>query len=227
MSSQPEATIRILIVDDHVIVRGGLRMLLESQAGFTVVGEAGSKSEALDVFARESPNIVILDLDLGGESGLDLLPELVSAGSGARVIVLTGVRDQDVHRRCVELGADGLLLKDKASEILIKAVRKVHAGEDWLERSMMRGALDQLRNQGSKAQADPEAEKIRTLTEREREVIALVGLGLKNKQVAERLFISDTTVRHHLTSIFSKLGVSDRLELVIYAYRHKLAKPPG
>jgi DNA-binding NarL/FixJ family response regulator len=152
---------------------------------------------------------------------------LESEGHRARVIVLTGGRDPEVHRRCVELGADGLLLKDKASEVLIKAIRKVHAGEDWLERSMMRGALAQMRNQGGKEQADPEAAKIATLTEREREVVALVGLGLKNKQIAERMFISDTTVRHHLTSVFSKLGVSDRLELVIYAYRHKLAKPPG
>jgi DNA-binding NarL/FixJ family response regulator len=118
----------------------------------------------------------------------------------------------------------GVVLKEKAAETLLRAIERVHAGEVWLERAMMASVLSQMTR--ASQQPDPEAAKIATLTTREREVIALIGEGLRNRQIAERLFISETTVRHHLTSIFAKLEVADRLELVIYAFRHALVRPP-
>jgi len=220
--SQP---IRVVIVDDHVVVRTGLRMLIESQPGIIVVGEAGNGAEALAVVARTQPNIIVLDLDLGGESGLDYFPGLRTAASTARVLVLTGVRDPELHRRAVRLGSMGLVRKEEAAEVLLQAIKKVHAGEVWLEPAMIASVLGEMTGTRASQPLDPDAAKIASLTEREREVVTLMRQGLRNKQIAERLGISETTVRHHLTSIFAKLGVTDRLELVIYTYRHGLTGP--
>jgi DNA-binding NarL/FixJ family response regulator len=218
--------IRILLIDDHTLVRAGLRMLIESRPGLQVVGEAVNRHDVLALAACEQPDLILLDLDLGGSSGLDFLPELLSVATAARVLILTGVYDLELHRRAVRLGAMGVVVKEKAAEILFQAIEKVHAGEVWLERAMVASVLGEMTRRGEPAHTDPEAAKIAALTAREREVIVLVGEGLKNRQIAQRLFISETTVRHHLTSIFGKLGVADRLELVIYAYRHSLAKIP-
>ena len=214
----------MLIVDDHQVVRTGLRMLLESQPEMKVVGKAGNGSEALALAASQKPNLILLEIDLGNENGLDFLPELRQAATDARVLVLTGVKDVEMHQRAARLGAAGLVLKEQAAEILLKAIRKVHQGELWLDRSMMSSLMNEMTQPEKKL--DPDEERIATLTAREHEVIVLIAEGLKNKQIAERLFISETTVTHHLSSIFSKLGVSDRLELVIYGFAHRLAKLP-
>lgn len=202
-------------------------MLIENHKGMVVVGEAGNRIDALAIAAREKPQIILLDLDMGKESGLDFLRELLGATAGARVVMLTGVRDPEAHRRAVHLGAMGLVLKDKAAEVLIKAIEKVHAGEVWLDRSLTASVLYEMSQTDQTSRADPEAEKIKSLTSREREIVGLVCEGLKNKQIGERLFISEATVRNHLTSILSKLEVSDRFELALYSYRQHLAKPPS
>lgn len=227
MSESIKEPIRILLVDDHVIVRAGLRMLIENHKGMVVVGEAGSRADALAIAARDKPTVILLDLDMGKESGLDFLRELLDASPGVRVVMLTGVRDPDAHRRAVLLGAMGLVLKDTAAEVLIKAIEKVHAGEVWLDRSLTASVLSEMSNASQNRKEDPEAEKIRSLTSREREIVGLVCEGLKNRQIGDRLFISEATVRNHLTSILSKLELSDRFELALYAYRQHLAKPPS
>ncbi len=224
MGSNTTDEIRILIVDNHLVVRTGLRMLIESQPGMRVVGKAANRAEALAVAASKKPNMILLDIDLGSENGLDFLPELRETATDARVLILTGVKDAEMHRRAARLGAAGLVLKEQAAEVLLKAIRKVHQGEVWLDRSMMGTLLDEMTQADRKTA--PDESHIASLTAREQEVIALIAEGLKNKQIAERLFISETTVTHHLSSIFSKLGVSDRLELVIYAFAHRLAKMP-
>jgi two-component system, NarL family, nitrate/nitrite response regulator NarL len=219
------AAIRIVLVDDHNLFREALRLLLDSRSDFAVVGEARNTTEALPMVEREQPDIVLLDLDLNGESGLDLISEIESRSEKSRVLILTGVRDPAIHHQCVCRGARGLVQKEFAAEILIKAVERVHAGEVWFDRGLMSDVLSDVLQQKNAKQADPNTAKIATLTPREREVVSLICEGLRNKQIADRLFISNTTVRHHLTSIFSKLGISDRLELVIFAYRHGLSKP--
>jgi DNA-binding NarL/FixJ family response regulator len=219
-------SIRVLIVDDHGIVRAGLHMLLESQPGITVVGEAATCAEALELATRAQPDVIVLDLDLGEENAIESIPALLSAAPEARILVLTGVRDPEAHREAVRLGAMGLVLKDKAAETLLQAITKVGAGEVWLEPTMVARVLSELTRPQTPQHISPEDAKIATLTEREREVITLVGEGLRNQQIAERLYLSQATVRHHLTAIFAKLGVADRFELAIYAYQHGLAKPP-
>jgi DNA-binding NarL/FixJ family response regulator len=214
-----------MIVDDHAVIRTGLRMLIEQDQTMTVVAMAGTPSEALLLAEREKPDIIVLDLMLGDEDGLTFLPQLCKTSPNSRILILTGVQAPESHRLAIRRGAMGIVLKQQAADLLLKAIKKVHAGEVWIDRSMMSSVLSDVRSERHE-EADPEAAKIASLTPREREVIALVSEGLKNKLIGERLFISETTVTHHLSSIFSKLDVSDRLELIIYAFRHGLAKIP-
>jgi DNA-binding NarL/FixJ family response regulator len=217
--------IRIVIVDDQLIVREGLRMLLDNHPGIKVVAMASTRSEALDIISREPCDLIILDLELGGISSVSFIPQLREVARSARVLVLTGSRDSDTHQKAAQLGAMGVVLKEDAADLLLKAIEKVYKGEAWLDRVILGNIIWQMSSQ-DKDSLDPERKKISSLTDRERQVIALIAEGLKNRQIAERLFISPTTVTHHLRSIYSKLGVTDRLELVVYAFANKLAKMP-
>lgn len=218
-----EKRVRILLVDSQIVVRSGLRALLESRPGLEVVGEVGNHSDSIAMASREHPDLILITLN--EDSDLDILPELVNSSEEPRILVLTSIRDPKVHQRAVRLGATGVVLKDTPAEILFKAINKVHLGEVWLSRSITANVLTKLVRMND--EMDVESRKIATLTQREREIVSLIGEGLKNKQIASRLFISEATVRHHFTSIFDKLDVSDRLELIIYAYRYGLIKPPA
>ena len=226
MLAHQDRPIRILMIDDHAVLRAGLRMIIESRMGMVVVGEAENRRESLAAIAQEPPDIILLDLDLGDENGLDLLPELLTAVRDARIILLTGIRDAEVQRRAILLGAMGLVSKQKAADTVIRAIEKVYAGEVWLDRAMIASILNDRVNPSVAPDQNTETLRIAKLTEREREVIRLIGEGIKNRQIAERMYISEATVRHHLTSVFAKLGVEDRFELVIYAFQHGLAKLP-
>ena len=223
VSSQP---IRIMIVDRHKLVREGVRMLVDGNPVFQVVAEAGNGTEAFMLAERERPDVILLALDLGAERGLDILPGLLAASRSARVLVLTHVEDPEEHRKAMILGAMGVVQKDVGVEVLFKALEKVHAGEIWYDRSKMGGVLREMLQNGNGKKPDPLTVKIASLTPREHEVIALVSQGLKNKVIGEKLFISETTVRHHLTSVFEKLGVSNRLELILFAFGQGLASLP-
>lgn len=226
MTIQPASPIRILIIDDHAVLRFGLRAVLETQRHLDVVGEATDAATALALVTAKQPDIVLLDLDLGKDNGFDLLPGLLEAAPNTRVLIVTGMRDPAAHERVILLGAMGIILKETALELILKAIEKVHAGEMWIDRKLIASILNgRVRAQGSQEQNAIEAQ-IATLTDREREVVELIGQGLRNKAIAERLVISEATVRNHLTSIFAKLGVGDRFELVVFAYKHKLVHPP-
>ena len=259
MPSTIVRAVRILLIDDQVIVREGLRLLIESQGGLTVVAAAASCKEAIESARSEQPDVILLDLDLGDSHGLTCMSQLLEVAPKAKVLILTGVYDLDVHHAAISSGAMGIVRKLEAGDVLVKAIRKVSAGEVWLDGVLMARVLSDLwttRTQGiettnangnghngngvsdkerklaeiwrPKNQGSDEYEtvKIARLTEREREVVTLIGEGLRNQQIADRLCISVITVRHHLSSVFSKLEVGDRFELAIYSYRHALAKPP-
>jgi two-component system nitrate/nitrite response regulator NarL len=228
MSTPPASSrpIRVMLVDRHKLVREGMRMLVSSNPVFQVVAEAENGAAAVLLLERERPDVILLALDLGAQTGLDVLPGLVSKSGAARVLVLTHVEDTEQHRRAMMLGAMGVVQKDVGSEVLFKAIEKVHDGEIWYDRFKMGSVLRDILQNGNGKKSDPLAVKIASLTPREHEVIALVSEGLKNKAIGERLFISETTVRHHLTSVFDKLGVSNRLELIIFAFSHALAILP-
>lgn len=224
MSERSEGVVKVVLVDDHAIVRQGVRMLIESDPGLQVSGEAHDRASAVAVASREQPDVLLLDLLLDGENGLDLIAAVRAASPRTGILVLTGVRDPLVHRRALELGAAGLVAKEAAADVLLKAIGKVAAGGRWFDRSALPPLSSEPAPSERSAAGNPEAEKIAKLSPREREVAALIGEGLSNRKIAERLSISETTVRHHLTSVFAKLGVGDRLELLVYAYRHKLIR---
>ncbi len=215
--------IKIMIIDDHEMVRTALRFLIERQPDLKVVCEGAGRDTAIPAAAKEQPDIILLDLDLGNEDGVELIPDLLAAAKNARIIALTGVQDSEIHNRAILSGAIGLLSKEKSADTLLKAIWKVYMGEAWLDPHIMASVLSEFSRQKENRKADPETVKIASLTKREREIIKLVAEGLQNRQIAERLNISISTVRHHLTSIFDKLDIANRFELIIYSYRHGLA----
>jgi two-component system response regulator DegU len=223
-NTSEEKRIRIAIVEGHRVVREGLRMLIESQDDMIVAAEAGTAEEALAAVIREKPDVVMLDLNLGGMSIAGRIPEILKASKGTRVLVLTGIRDAELHLRALRLGALGLVLKDQAGITVLKAIRRVYSGEAWIDRSMMASLIVDISTEEKKRAY--EVAKIETLSKREREIVTVLCEGLNNKQIAERLFISESTVRNHITSILAKLELVDRFELAIYSYRHGLAKLP-
>ncbi len=223
-SSQP---IRIMMVDRHKLVREGVRMLVSCNPAFQVVAEAENVDEALSLAESEHPDVILLALDLGPQTGLDVLRGLLTKSNPSRVLVLTHIEDPEQHRKAMMLGAMGVVQKDVGSKVLFKAIEKVHAGEIWYDRFKMGSVFRDILQNGNGKKSDPMAVKIASLTPREHEVIALVSEGLKNRVIGERLFISETTVRHHLTSVFEKLDVSNRLELILLAFSQGLATLPS
>lgn len=213
---------RVMIVDDHPTLVWGLEQLIAAQSPrMQVVATAHSADEALNQAPSCRPDVVLLDLDLNGRrSGLDILPAL-SSQQGCQVLVLTGQRKTEILDQAVQLGARGVLRKDASAETVIKAIDKVCGGEVWLDRASLARMLNGLR-QG--AAQNPEQARQATLTQREKKIIQIIlaGHGAGNKILATRLFISEHTLRNHLSSIYHKLGVSNRLELYVYATRHRL-----
>ena len=217
--------IRIVLVDDHDLFSAGLCLLIQQEPGMVLVGRARNRNEAFET-ARLRPDIILLDLGLNNECSLDFLPDLMEAAGNAHVVVLTAVAEANLHLRAVTLGTRGVLLKSEPPDSLFKAIRKVHDGELWLSRSLVSSVMSHAFGSGSKPKEDPEHSKIAHLTARERDVITLIAEGRKNKAIADRLCISERTVGHYLSSIFSKLEVTDRLELLIYACKHGIARIP-
>ena len=216
-------TIRILLVDDHKTMLWGLERLIQAEGdAFQLVGSASDGIEAKALCAEFKPDIVLLDLDLKGSSSIDFLPALLQNGT-SKVVILSANRDQATLAAAVKAGARGVVSKEAPTDDVLAAVRKVHGGELWLDQSLMQALLGQLVAPAPKA--DPEAQRIASLTAREREVIGMIvqGKGALNKDLAERAFISERTLRNHLTTIYQKLDVANRLELYVYATKHGLS----
>jgi DNA-binding NarL/FixJ family response regulator len=214
------APIRIMLVDDHKTMLWGLEKLIEGAGpALSLVGTAHNNASALLEASRLRPDLIVLDLDLEGSSSIEVLPQLLR-DSGARVLILSGNRDQALLAQAVKLGARGVVGKEAPAEVLLRAIERVHAGEMHLDASLMGALL----GQAAPAKADPEAQRIGSLTPKERKIVAIVveSNGAANKELAAKLFIAEPTLRNNLTSIYQKLGVSNRLELYVYAVRHGL-----
>jgi DNA-binding NarL/FixJ family response regulator len=210
----------VYVIEDHSVVREGLRMLLEASGGVRVAGAAASASGALAELRATSPDVVLLDLVLGHEDGLEWLPRLQAAAPRSRVLVLTALADPGRDEAALRAGARGFVLKDASPEVLLRAVRDVAAGALWFDPRILPGG-----DAGSVPARGAAPAPFAALTARELEVVALVAEGLRNEEIARRLGISEKTVRNHLTAVFDKVGVSGRLELVVFAYRHGVAQP--
>ena len=218
--------IRIIVLDDYEISRKGICLLLSQQKNFEVVGDAGDWNQALTTIQNEQPDVVVVGLDPGDKEKMELLPEISNVAETVKILVISEANDREFHRNAVRFGASGVLSRDKSTNMLVKAIGCVNEGEVWLDRFTTASLLQELSPRKRAVKQDPDERKIASLTKREREVIEQVGKGLKNKQIAEALFISEITVHHHLTSIYSKLEVADRFELLIFAYRNRLAELP-
>ena len=221
----PQRAVRIVVLSPSTILASALRLLLESHSGFKLVGEGTSYAEAVKV-QRVPPDVILLHEDGALENEVAQLSQLMGAPKTARVVILTSAPSPETHCAIMRLGAMGVVRKQDPPDTLFRAIERVRAGELWLDQALVMGLLD-FRTRGDGHAHDVQEAPVGLLTRREREIVHLVGEALHNRQIAQRLFISETTVRHHLTAVFAKLGVADRLELVIYAYRHGLAKPPG
>ena len=218
--------IRILLIDSHTIPRAALRRLIESQPSLAVVGEARNYREAFPLISRQEPDILLYSFDTPTDGEIDGVSKLFAAADNIRVLVLTAARDPDLYAHVMRAGGRGVVLKDQSVSALFKAIEKVNAGEAWLDRTTTACVLSKMSEEIAAQVGKLELQAVRALTAREREVIILIAKGLKNKSIAERLFISEATVRHHISSIFAKLGVSDRVELILNAFRLGLADPP-
>ena len=219
-SDKKKATVRILIADDHPIVRDGLKKLLLLEDDFEVVGEAADGREVLDKVQELDPDVLLLDLRMPNLDGLSALQALQQSNKRTRVIVLTASEDKNEFVQAMKLGCSGIVLKQTAPDLIVKSVRKVYAGEIWLDSHTTAAVMRQFQTgteAGGSGQGGSKGRERNPLSTREREIVALVAQGYKNKEMAEKMFISEQTVKNHLHNIFDKLGVSDRLELALYA----------
>ncbi|MEA2685615.1 MAG: hypothetical protein QOE93_810 [Actinomycetota bacterium] len=205
--------IRVLVVDDHPIVRQGLRSYLSTRDGIEVVGDAGDGESAVALVGEVRPDVVLMDLAMPGMGGLDAIRAVTDLGLGTRILVLTSFSSQDQVIPAIQAGAAGYLLKDADPEEVDRAVRAVHAGEGRLDPSVAAVVM---------AAATGQRGDLARLTPRELEVLRLLGQGLSNKALAERLFVAEKTVKTHVSAILAKLGLADRTQAALYAVHHGL-----
>jgi two-component system, NarL family, nitrate/nitrite response regulator NarL len=221
MDNRRSQTIRIVIADDHPIFRDGLRRLLETEADLKVIGEACDGAEAVKLARQLKPDILLLDLAMPRHPGLEALRELSNGSDGVRVILLTAAAEKNQIVEALQLGARGVVLKDSATQLLLKSIHTVMSGEYWVGRESVSNLVQYLR---TLVQSSGEEAKQRKfgLTPRELEIVSAVVAGYSNKEIAEYFKISEDTVKHHLSNIFDKLGVSTRLELALFAVNQSL-----
>ncbi len=223
------AVIRVLVVDDHPIVRQGLLSYLTSREGIEVVGDAGDGESAVDLVATLRPDVVLMDLAMPGMGGLAAIRAVTDLGLGTRILVLTSFSSVDQVIPAIQAGAAGYLLKDADPEEVDRAVRAVHAGQGRLDPAVAALVMAQVANTargeggGGGGGGGDLALGLGRLTPRETEVLALLGEGLSNRALAARLFVSEKTVKTHVSSILAKLGLPDRTQAALFAVRHGLA----
>ena len=215
---------RVGLVERHQMIRDALRTLLDAAGTLAAVGDASDASDVMPMIEAFRPDAVLLCMDGPGEREVALLHQLPTIAERTNALVLTNDPDIALHTHAIELGARGVVMKNQPGAILAKAVLKVCAGEVWLDRARMAGVLNRLTHR--EQDDDPESMKIDSLTLRERQILVLVTEGLTNRDIAERLFISEATARNHLTSILDKLDLTDRFQLTVYAFRRGLVLCP-
>jgi DNA-binding NarL/FixJ family response regulator len=216
--------IRIALVDDQVMVRAGFRMILETEGDFTVVGEAGDGREAVDLVARSSPDVVLMDVRMPHLDGIEATARIVAAGSAAKVLMLTTFDLDDYVYAALRAGASGFLLKDAPAEQLVNAVRVIAAGDALLAPSVTRRLIDEV---SKRPAADGRARLpgLDDLTDREMEVLKLMARGLSNGEIAQQLFLGEATVKTHVGRVLTKLDVRDRVQAVVAAYENGVVSP--
>jgi DNA-binding NarL/FixJ family response regulator len=221
--------ISVLLADDQPLLRRGFRMILEAEDGVTVAGEAGDGAEAVELARRLKPDVVLMDIRMPGTDGIEATRRITAAEPGVRVLVLTTFDLDEYAFGALQAGASGFLLKDVRPHELVAAVRTVASGDAVVSPRVTRRLLEEYAQQlpvaeaaGDQASRYPQ---LSSLTEREREVLAVVAQGLSNTEIATSLFVSETTVKSHVGRILAKLGLRDRVQIVVLAYESGLVRP--
>jgi len=209
---------RILLVDDHEVVRLGLKSLLERHPQFDIVGEAGSSREAMEQVAALQPDVVVMDIRLPGASGIEACEEIVNRYPNTKVIMLTSYAEDEMLFSAIRAGASGYILKQIGSEDLVKALEAVGRGEALLDPAVTQRVFQEVR----RAVKEEEASAFAHLSQQEKHVLLLVSEGKTNREIAKNLFLGEGTVRNYVSSILSKLGVNNRAEAAAYAVEHNL-----
>ena len=213
--------ITVMIVDDHVLLREGLKQILELEDDIEVVAQAGDGEEAIEKAQEYNPDVMLLDINMPKINGIETLRRLKDLGINSKTIMLTIHEDREYLFETMKIGANGYVLKDSDADGLIKAIRDVNHGKTYIQPSIASILVEEL-NENDKIDGD--YAKIESLTKREYEVLTLVAGGLNNKEIANKLFISEKTVKNHVSNIFKKLEVNDRIQAAIFAFKNNIKK---
>jgi DNA-binding NarL/FixJ family response regulator len=215
-------TIRVLIADDETLIRSGLQLMLESQSDLRVVAEAEDGKTAIEMVVTHRPDVILMDIQMPQMSGIEATERITAGNDPPKVVMLTTFGDDENVYQALRAGASGFLLKDSRPEDVIRAIRVVAAGEALLSPSVTRRLVDGFVTSHQPPSTNASYER---LTDREQEIVALVAEGLSNQEIADRLFVSFSTAKTHVSHVLTKLELRDRIHIVIYAYQHGLVEP--
>jgi len=211
--------ISVLIADDHSMVRQGLKQILELEPDITVVAQAANGEEAVKAAKQYKPDIILMDINMPGTNGLQAIKELKQNNHPSKIVVLTIHEDREYLFKTLQMGAEGYVLKDAEPSVLIEAIRNVHKGQSYIQPNMTKELVKEF-NRVTLHERDKNEDNC--LTSREMEVLGLIAEGMINKEIAKHLYISEKTVKNHVSNIFKKLNVSDRTQAAIYAFKHNI-----
>lgn len=212
--------ISVMLVDDHDLIREGIKQILELEDDIDVIGQANNGEDAIQEAVEYNPNVILLDINMPKMNGIDVLRRLKDLGVRSRVIMLTIHDDREYILETMKIGADGYILKDSDAESLVRAIRDVSRGQTYVQPSI----ASLLAERGMGNEEDEDFQKVNALTKREYEVLTLIAEGLSNKNIADKLYISEKTVKNHVSSIFRKIEVNDRIQAAIFAFKNDIKK---
>lgn len=214
--------ITVMIADDHILMREGIKQLLELEDDIDVIIQAGDGEEAVEMALEYNPDVILLDINMPKRNGIEVLRKLKDLGVNSKVIMLTIHEDKEYLFETMKIGASGYVLKDSDADSLIKAIRDVNKGNTYIQPSIASLLIDGINLDDKKVNKD--MLKIESLTKREYEVLTLIAEGLNNRDIANKLYISEKTVKNHVSSIFKKIEVNDRIQAAIFAFKNNIKK---